>query len=491
MRNTILQTTLLLFGFSLNAQQQFTNNGSIKIHPGAGIAFKGDFINNGSFTDAGQMAFFTGTSAQNISGSSATTFNNLTIANSGAGILLSGTVNVTVANALTLTSGVVTTGSNIFILSTTTAANLSYTNGFIYGTFRRYIVSNTDTYLFPLGDGAISTNRHRIAFVNNTLAGVSYLDASVTSFVQAVPNNDATLSTTQGGTPITETVGEAAGKTTIWTLTPDAVPSGGSYGVQLFAENTTLSASDDDMFCPMKRDGAASYADFLTSDGTTSMPASGAAGRIYNSGNGYAQRIGYTSFSQHAIGKSVSPLPVELIEFYAKANDNRVDVTWKTASEFNSDYFTVEKTSDGISYETVAVVDAAGNSTLELKYSARDNNPSSGVSYYRLRQTDLNGQYSYSKKVEVDFNNTGSFSVSVFPVPVVNDNINVSIADTDGKEVLIVIRDVLGDEFYSKIISDNSGTYIFSLNNELSPGIYFITASTDEKLVSSKIVVIK
>lgn len=272
--------------------------GSIQINSGVIMALQGDISlagnwtnNGGTFTHNSHNVTFNGASAtaQTITTSGGETFYNLIIAATGTGGISLGS-NVTATNILTLTSGVITTGANALILSNTTATNLSYTNGFVNGTFRRYIASNTSSYLFPVGKGTLSTNRHQASFVNNSITGVTYLDASVSDFVQASPNNDASLNTTQQLTPIEYTAGEVTGQTVIWTLTPNAAPTGGSYGVQLYVENTNLSASDDNMFCPVKRDEASvTYADFLTYDGTTAIPAAGAAGRIYNSGNGYAQ----------------------------------------------------------------------------------------------------------------------------------------------------------------------------------------------------------
>jgi len=66
--------------------------------------------------------------------------------------------------------------------------------------------------------------------------------------------------------------------------------------VRLYVENTSLNSLDDNAFCTLKRSNTSSYVNFLSLDATTSIPITGAPGRIYNTGNGYAQRIGYTSF---------------------------------------------------------------------------------------------------------------------------------------------------------------------------------------------------
>ena len=437
-------------------------------------------------TNAGTV-IFNGSVLQNILGTNTTTFYNLTIANSGAGVSLS--ENTTTTNTLTLTSGIITTGANLFILSNTSAASLIYTNGFVYGTFRRYVASNTNSYLFPLGDGNSSTNRHQISFLNNSITGVNYLDASVTSFVQSAPNNDAALNTSQGGTPITATAGEATGQTVIWTLTPDAVPSGGNYGVQLFVENTNLSSADDNLFCPLKRTlPSITYADFATYDGSTSLTALGTAGRIYNSGNGYAQRTGYTTFSQHTIGKGSVPLPVELIGFDAKLDGNIVNEEWSTASESNSDYFMVQQSKDAVDFTDLVQINAAGNSSTIKNYSAVDYEPYSDVSYYRLKQVDYNGNFKYSNISEVYFKNADV--LSVYPNPT-SGPFYVCISGMNGQEVFILVRDVIGQEYYSKVFFVANDKEIFAIDpsGKLSPGIYFVVAASNNTMYEKKIMI--
>ncbi len=491
--NTILYSVSFLFSFSLCAQQQFTNNGAVNLNSGTRITFFGDFINNGSITDLGQMVSFAGTGPQNIAGNAATTFNNLTIANTGSGITLSGFTNLTVANTLTLTSGIIITSTNIVVLSSSVASSLVYTSGFIYGTFRRYIASNTSTYLYPLGDGTASTNRHQITFVNNALnAGISYLDATVLDFVQSVNNTDVNLSTTQQLSPIVHTAGEQVGHSTIWTLTPDAYTYvGGNYGVQLFVENTTLSAANDNMFCPLKRTlPSTSYAGFLTYDAVTAISPAGSAGRTFSAGTGYAQRTGYTSFSQHTIGfaNGVGELPIELIDFDAKPDGNNVDLFWTTASESNSDYFRVQRSPDGTDFTDLDQQNAAGNSSIIIKYTAVDYNPYKEISYYRLKQVDNDGKFKYSNPVSVNFQNEKT--ISVYPNPA-SGTFYVCIFGMSGQKISILVRNGNGQEYYARIVTVMEDREVIEIDplNKLAAGVYFVEAVSDNKRYEKKIVI--
>jgi len=95
--------------------------------------------------------------------------------------------------------------------------------------------------------------------------------------------------------------------------------------------------------------------------------------------------------------------PIVLTYFGAKSLENAVELTWTTASEENNDYFTLERSSNGLDYHELTRVDGAGNSFEALNYSYQDKNPYQGVSYYRLKQTDYDGTNETFKVVAVEF----------------------------------------------------------------------------------------
>lgn len=187
-----------------------------------------------------------------------------------------------------------------------------------------------------------------------------------------------------------------------------------------------------------------------------------------------------------------TPLPIELISFQAEPNGSVIDLKWTTASERNNDYFTIEKTVDGQSFKFVAENDAAGNSTTTHDYTAFDQNPYHGVSYYRLKQTDFNGQATYSELVKVDFSFTEKFNFDIYPNPNSGDNIGIALTGSMNDKVLLVVRDVTGKEVYSEsIITGAFGRTIYLTDTEkkLTPGIYIITATSKEEVLSKKMVI--
>ncbi|MEO1261530.1 MAG: T9SS type A sorting domain-containing protein [Bacteroidota bacterium] len=116
------------------------------------------------------------------------------------------------------------------------------------------------------------------------------------------------------------------------------------------------------------------------------------------------------------IPASQSQLPVELENFTAALQDEeQVGIEWTTVSEKDNDFFTVERSADGVQWEILEQVSGAGNSDDKLSYHAVDQNPLNNRSYYRLRQTDFNGTYTYSKIVSVFVEI--KIKVEIFPNP--------------------------------------------------------------------------
>ena len=92
-------------------------------------------------------------------------------------------------------------------------------------------------------------------------------------------------------------------------------------------------------------------------------------------------------------------------------NNNQVNLAWTTASETNNDYFTIQKSKDAQIFEDVFVVDGAGNSSTIINYFDIDKSPYTGISYYRLKQTDFDGHVSYSNIVPIEYNPNGESSI--------------------------------------------------------------------------------
>lgn len=126
------------------------------------------------------------------------------------------------------------------------------------------------------------------------------------------------------------------------------------------------------------------------------------------------------------------PLPIELISFEARTLGDVVRLDWSTATETNNDLFSVERSIDGKEWQTILTKNGGGNSNKMLRYNAIDGNPQSGLSYYRLKQTDFDGQFTYSDTRMVEVSTIQSV-MRASPNPSKDVfTINVEVIDTRG-----------------------------------------------------------
>ena len=189
-----------------------------------------------------------------------------------------------------------------------------------------------------------------------------------------------------------------------------------------------------------------------------------------------------------------TPLPIELLSFEANVNDNRVDIKWVTATEINNDFFTVERSVDAKTWEEVVVTAGAGNSNQVLEYFEVDYDPLTDISYYRLKQTDYNGAFSYSNIVPVKFviDMPGDGTISLYPSPAsVGETVKVEFKNIFEAELLVVLRDIQGKEFYSKVVIDiEDGKLIgVPIETHIPSGVYLITATSENQMYSQKLII--
>lgn len=183
-------------------------------------------------------------------------------------------------------------------------------------------------------------------------------------------------------------------------------------------------------------------------------------------------------------------LPIELLSFNAIRNGDNVDVFWTTVSELNNDYFTVERSKDGVNFDKLVTTDGAGNSNSLINYIETDFTPFEGISYYRLKQTDFSGANSYSQIVAVNYI-IADDNISIYPNPTEGEKFMINIKSFESKEVLVVLRDNSGKEYFSKlmVVAEDSKIIGVDLEKKLPAGIYIVTASSNNLLYSQKLIV--
>jgi len=320
------------------------------------------------------------------------------------------------ANQWYLIKGRVSTGPfKAIVLSTSDtavqadASNPNFSGSWFDGTLRRNFDGHSATsFSFPVGDPqkadpAVMENL-QAAPLNN----ISYIDASF----GPKPGTDAGLILGENGTPFTM-VNDGG----VWYLTPDNEPTQGNYDLVLYLNG--FAGLQDNSFAILRRPDSSKAATDWEVPENSSLPPNMSSGRTI--ADGFARRNNISSFSQYGIGMTSTPLPITLIDFTAiRIDPTKVGLQWQTGMESNNKGFDVEKRLDkdpSFSF-TVFIPSAApgGNSNTVLHYTYTDANDYNGITYYRLKQTDLDDRYTYTLIKAVSGSRTG-VSVLLYPNP--------------------------------------------------------------------------
>jgi hypothetical protein len=178
------------------------------------------------------------------------------------------------------------------------------------------------------------------------------------------------------------------------------------------------------------------------------------------------------------ISDYVSPLPVEFLEFTATCNEtNATDLKWSTASEHNSDYFNVEKSTDGINWSMLAKVAAAGNATERMDYSFEDTEKTRGA-YYKLWQFDVDGTANLLATVKENcFGSISSMEPIVYPNPITDQEVTIELRNDKVDFITVQIYSMQGTLVYAKNVKATEQITLSKLN--INPGIYQLIIQPD------------
>ncbi|MFN6945568.1 MAG: T9SS type A sorting domain-containing protein [Cytophagaceae bacterium] len=174
--------------------------------------------------------------------------------------------------------------------------------------------------------------------------------------------------------------------------------------------------------------------------------------------------------------------PVQLLNFDAEAQDNGILVRWETYEEINNHKFKIQRSTDGVNFETIGTIEGNGTSSGISYYSFLDESPLSGENYYRLVQVDFDGTKSHSHVVKVS--RDGIVDIHLFPNPY-NDAFYLVLAGLNG-EAFVSIKDVTGRTLVEGIrISQDGKT---QLGQGFTPGMYFVEIRTPMQTVVKKVI---
>jgi trimeric autotransporter adhesin len=414
-----------------------------------------------------------------------------------------------------------TTLTNTGIYSTTTTATLNISdNTTVTGRYYRAIVTNSG--------GSVTSNGALLTATTPILGGNAsvtqnvntsnnyYYGASCAAIARIVPS---------GGSPITGSVTSQvwvegavptfAGQPFVqrhYQITPAVSPGTATATVTLYFSQAEFdnfnAAPGSTLNLPTGPSDAAGKANlrvgkFNGSSGDGSgLPATySGAGSVTNPTDGnivwnatysrWEVTFDVAGFSGFIVQTYQFVLPVELVSFSAQRENNDIRVRWVTAEELNSDYFELERSTDGRTYTAITRITST-NSTVLKNYEWPDTDaaslPSARV-FYRLKIVGLNGSVEYSNTVIVQLNIAGVLITSVQPNPF-RDKINLSLNMQASGRIMFTLGDASGRILRKEYVQVPKGfsTHTLTGVEHLSNGIYFITANFEGEIVTYKLV---
>ncbi|MFZ4798515.1 MAG: hypothetical protein ACOYMA_13545 [Bacteroidia bacterium] len=177
-------------------------------------------------------------------------------------------------------------------------------------------------------------------------------------------------------------------------------------------------------------------------------------------------------------------LPVKLISFNVTLANEKVNCSWETASETNNDYFTIERSKDGNGFESLGNVKGQGNSNINTRYSYTDNNPFGGISYYRLKQTDFDGKYTYSTTKKVGSTEKLTSAIYLYYE---NNTPIIKINSLFENNAIIELIDLNGTKLLSNEQPVISGENTFAINGNITTGLYLLKVQLENEVKFFKV----
>ena len=324
--------------------------------------------------------------------------------------------------------------------------------------------ANTGAHIYPFGYTTGAGNYIPFTF-NKTTAGVANIAVST----RATASNDNTpwaaassvgavndMSSNMGG------YADASIPSVIdrwWDITASAAVTGDLTFSYRGAENTTT-------LTPTGNFGAQHW------NGTGWDVAVGSNVGV-TTGVGTVSASGQSTFSPWVLSYLNAALPIELLYFNNTCDDKSVLLTWGTASETNNNYFTIEKSTDGVNFKELTRVyskSGNGNSNTQLEYNYLDND--SKGAYYRLKQTDIDGKNEILKMI---FNEGCSLLNSSIAVYAFDKNVTLDVNSASDKTFTLELFNSMGQIVLTKELAAHAGSNDLKIDcSHLSDGVYFV-----------------
>jgi hypothetical protein len=202
-------------------------------------------------------------------------------------------------------------------------------------------------------------------------------------------------------------------------------------------------------------------------------------------GNGNSTGDAYNTYNLNV------PLNINYLTFNTESKPNQVKLNWQTSTENKIKYFAIEKSFDGVAFDSVDKVIAVGGIGISKGYNYFDYPPHSGEYFYRLKIVDDMQNQAYSAVEKVNFDNGASLEAFTFPNPTVfNQMINLNIFNNKSKSIVVSMINNTGNEVYHYDYNAVKGTNYLRIPNQFTSGVYQIkvTPSVGKTLVLKHVI---
>lgn len=181
---------------------------------------------------------------------------------------------------------------------------------------------------------------------------------------------------------------------------------------------------------------------------------------------------------------SVIILPITLSSYNISViSSEKVNISWSTTQEQNNSYFTIQRSTDGVTFTTIGQIQGT-NSSTGSSYNYIDNSPGQGVIYYRLSQTDIDGRITYYDIKKITFEGTEESTVKIYPNPA-HKNINLKLAFTYSGKLTVSIYQANGKIVKQFQINKTSDYILQQINLEGIAAGYYNLVIKGENILKS------
>jgi len=456
-----------------------TSLGDVNIQSGGSFdlgstntSITGNITNDGTMQGGTGTVTLSGSTDQTISGTGTINFNNLTVNKSSGSAIIS--TQTDIRNTLTMTKGNIVNSQPVVLgVNSSNPGTLSHASGTVTGELRRYFANATGSTFFPVGT---SSNMRDVTINFTQPPGTDeYLTVSYLSGAPALVGSEGAYS----GLPLVTGDNQLIQNYSAdghWNIDPtgslyeSTEINNANYEMTLHCKALSIQPTDISKVRIIKSAGSEnSSLNHVTWTGLDLLSASG-------SPDDFTITAAAQGFSKFGAGSDDgNALPVELVSFNGSCNDGVVELNWETASEYNSSHFDVENSRDGITWDVVKTIDAAGNSNELLTYTYGDVSAHGGDNYYRLHQVDIDGTSKTYDVINVSCLQTTDGYFSIFPNPSSGSfQVMLNNSDIVGRAEMNIM-DTKGNRVMMKSIDVKSGINMFAIDENLAPGIYYIS----------------